>query len=528
MITPYYYQANAVRAIFEYFDTGGRGNPVLALPTGTGKSLIPPLFIVEVMRHWPNQRFMILTHVKELVSQNADKMIKVWPDAPMGIYSAGLGIKDTMMPITFGGVASVYKRIEAFGHIDILFIDECHLLNLNSTSMYMQLIAKLRANNPYLKVIGLTATPFRLGQGYVTDGGLFTDIIVNLCRMEEFNRLVAEGYMCPLIPKRTATEIDTSGVGIQNGDYSLSQLAAALDVDSLTKAICTEICQWGADRRSWLIFCSGIEHADHVAEVLRWMGVPTASVHSKSEHRDKHIEDYQAGKLRALTNNNVLTTGFDDPKTDLIAMCRPTLSPGLWVQMLGRGTRISPITGKIDCRVLDFARNTANLGPINDPRIPRKKLDGPGGDAPVKICDNCGTYNHASVRFCIQCGSEFHFQTKIVKTADTAELIRGDFPIFEEFDVDRVIYVNSVGKDSGKNYIRVCYYCDMRMFSEPLMLEHGGMPGKRSRDWWRQRYHSEPPATCLEAMQFVNELRVPKRIRVWVNKKYPEIMSHEW
>jgi DNA repair protein RadD len=520
------YQIASAQSIWDYFNNGGNGHPAIALPTGTGKSLIPPMFIHGVMQLYPNQRFMVLTHVKELIDNNAKKMEEVWPSAPMGIYSAGLRVKDTQAPIIFGGIASVFRNIEIFGHRDIVFIDECHLLNPNASSMYQTVLNKLMAFNPWLKVVGLTATPFRLGQGRITDGGLFTEIIYNGCNLDAFNRFIAQGWLSPPIPKRPRTELDVSNVGIQNGDYKLSQLQAAVNIDGLTKAVCQEMCEHGHDRKSWLVFCSGIEHAEKVATALQFMGVSAAAIHSKlsDSDRDDRISRFKSGDLRCVTNNNVLTTGFDHPAIDFIGMLRPTQSPGLWVQMLGRGTRPAP--DKKNCLVLDFAGNTRRLGPINDPVIPTKK--GPGnGDAPVKICDQCGTYNHASVRFCVECGAEFHFQTKIVKTADTQTLIRGDFPIFADFDVDRVLYVRHESA-SGVG-IRVSYYCGMRMFEEFLQpFATKALPRHRARDWWRQRSAEEIPETIEDWLKLTYTLREPKQIKVWLNKKYPEVMSYEW
>lgn len=524
------YQIAATQSIWDYFNTGGAGHPAIALPTGTGKSLIPPMFMHGVMQLWPQQRFMILTHVKELIEQNATKMQEVWPNAPMGVYSAGLKQKDTQHPIIFGGVASVKNNIQIFGHRDILFIDECHLLGPNSNSMYQRVIAELTAINPWLKVVGLTATPFRLGQGRITDGGIFTDICYNACGVEPFNRMLGEGWLSQPIPKKPGIEYDVSNVGTQQGDYILGQLQKAVSTDSLTKAVCEEMCKYGNGRKSWLIFCSGIEHADKVSRVLNWMGVPCAAVHSRMvpQERDDNIKRFKSGELRAVTNNNVLTTGFDHPPIDMIGMLRPTQSPGLWVQMLGRGTRPSPLTNKENCLVLDFAGNTRRLGPINDPVIPRKKGQGTG-DAPVKICSHCGTYNHASVRFCIGCGEEFIRATKIVKTADTQALVRGEFPIFADFDVDRVIYQIHHSKQSDTPGIKISYYCGLRMFSEYLQPGHvKSLPRHRARDWWRSRHDSEPSDDAREWLSQTHELKEPKAIKVWINKKYPEVMSYEW
>lgn len=523
-----WYQDESIESIFQYFQNGGVGNPVVALPTGTGKSLVIGGFIRKVLGIWPKQRFMILTHVKELVEQNADKLEKMWPMAPIGIYSAGLGRRDTVMPITFGGVASVVNCIEQFGHRDLLIVDECHLISSKADTMYGEVILGLKKINPCLKVIGLSATPFRLGQGMITDGGLFTDICYDLTGVDAFNRLIAEGYLSPLIPKRTRIELDVSEVGMNNGEFAAGQLQAAVDKEDITYAALQEACEYGHDRRSWLIFASGVEHAEHIAQTLSSFGVPCAAIHSKlkDSERDARLAAFKRGELRALANNNVLTTGFDYPPIDLIVMLRPTMSPGLWVQMLGRGTRPSPETGKRNCLVLDFAGNTRRLGPINDPVIPKKKGKGTG-EAPVRICDACGCYNHASARTCINCGEVFTFKTKIVGTAANDELLRSDIPVVEYFNVDYVIY-NRHAKEGSPPTIRVSYFCGMQKFDEWICLEHPGFASKKARDWWRQRHQSEAPATTEEALKYAAQLRPPKRIRVWVNKKYPEVLSYEY
>jgi DNA repair protein RadD len=195
--------------------------------------------------------------------------------------------------------------------------------------------------------------------------------------------------------------------------------------------------------------------------------------------------------------------------------------------MLGRGTRPSPDSGKENCLVLDFAGNTRRLGPINDPVKPRKPGKGPAGEAPVRICENCGVYNHASARHCCNCGTEFLFETKIFATASNTELLRSDLPIVEYFPVSRVLY-NLHEKEGAPPSIKVSYFCGFQMFNEWVCLEHKGMPAKKARDWWRQRHQSEPPDTTHEALRRVSELRVPAKVRVWTNKKYPKVLSYEY
>lgn len=546
---PRWYQEEAEFSVFEYFANGGSGNPVIAMPTGTGKSVVIANLIRHIFGYWPNQRLMMLTHVKELIEQNASKLISVWPTAPIGVYSAGLKSRDMIMPIVFGGVQSVAKAISKslesdngkpfhlkhFGFRDLVLIDECHLLGQSEHSSYQFVIAELRKINPSLKVIGFTATPYRLKQGMITDEGLFNDVCYDLTGVESFNRLIAEGFLSPLIPKRTATQIDVSGVGLSGGDFNGKQLNDAVDKDEITYAAVKETVEQGHDRKAWLVFASGVDNAEHIASMLQSFGVSAAATHSKLGDSENvaRLSAFKSGQLQALVNNNKLTTGFDHPPIDLIAMLRPTMSPGLWVQMLGRGTRPSPETQKENCLVLDFAGNTKRLGPINDPIKPRKPGKGPIGEAPVRICELCGVYNHASVRFCCNCGKEFSFETKIFKTAGSEELLRSESPQVEHFDVKRVVYNlhekrNPEGILLSPPSIKVSYFCGFRMFSEWLCLEHSGLAGKRARDWWMLRHSESAPATTAEALRRVSELRTPKQIRVWTNKKYPEILSCEY
>lgn len=549
------YQTDAVNAIFNYF-YNATGNPVVAMPTGTGKSHVIAGFTQQAMHYWPRTRVMMLTHVKELIEQNAEKLREAWPTAPMGIYSAGLGEKISYMPITFGGVASVVKVIEQFGHIDLLIIDECHLLSPSADTMYQAIIETLKKTNPYLKVIGLSATPYRLGQGMITDGGVFTDICIDMTTLQAFNWFIDQAYMTTLIPYPTGSVIDAGELQFSGGDYQLASMER--EFDKIMYDALREVVTKGHDRRSWLIFAPGVTGAEKAAHILRSWGITAYAVTQRTgaKERREYLAAFKAGKIRCLTNNNVLTTGFDHPGIDLIAVFRKTVSPGLWVQMLGRGTRplYAPgfdledleqrryallMGGKQNCLVLDFADNVRSLGPINDPVIPKKR--GPGmGDAPVKICEKkrlvsgnagCGAYNHVSVRNCIGCGEEFATNVNFDRTSGQLELITTTAPIMEWFDVYTVTYQKhtKVGKPP---MLRVLYQTAFRQFSEMLFLEHpvGSYPRKKSRDWWRTRTGAEPPETVDEALAIANrkELKEPHRIRVWLNKDYPEIINYEY
>lgn len=528
MLQPRSYQIEAAHSVPNYFQTNS-GNPVIAMPTGTGKSVVIAMILQMVYHYWPSQRVMVLTHVKELIQQNYDKLMTLWPAAPAGVYSAGLNRKESNRRITFAGIGSVAKKAALFGHIDLVFIDEAHLVSPNDETLYQLFLAALKEVNPNLRVIGFTATPWRLGTGRITEDGIFTDVCFDITGMQAFNRLIAEGYLAPLIPRQTKMMLDIDGVHMRGGELIASELQHAVDKYEITQAAIRETLELAHDRRHWLIFASGVEHACNIADMLNDMGIPTVAIHSKmgDAQRDQAILDFKSGKYRAAVNNNVLTTGFDFPGIDCIVVLRPTASTVLWVQMLGRGTRPFECAEykKENCLVLDFAGNTRRLGPINDPVIPRKKGAKAGGEAPVKLCGSCATYNHASVTHCCYCGAEFSFQVKLKQTAASDELLRGDAPLVEVFKVDHITY--STHEKAGRPIMmKVTYYCGLRSFSEYVCIQHDGFAQRKARQWWRERSSAPFPESTEAALVQTDSLTAATHLRIWVNKQYPEILSH--
>jgi DNA repair protein RadD len=554
-----YYQTDAVDSVWKYFQDGNTGNPVVAMPTGTGKSIVIARLLQSIFNSFPYQRVMMLVDSKELVAQNYDKLTTLWPFAPAGVYSAGLKRKEANKQITFAGIQSVWKMAALFGHIDLILIDEVHMVPPKDLGMYRTFISALLLINPNLKLIGLTATQWRLGQGRIIDpiedrqgneiAPLFTDICYDITGVEDFNRLIAEGYLMPLRAKNIKALLEADGVHMRGGEFIESELQSFVDAhDELTWQALNEAKELAAaeGRTSWLIFCTGNKHADTVGQMLDALGVSNGVVHTGREGRDATISAGKAGQITATVNNNVLTKGFDNPRIDLIIMLRQTASPVLWVQMLGRGTRplygpdgnaagydldtlggrLAAIAagGKRDCRVLDYAGNTRRLGPINDPVIPRRKGKG-GGDAPVKECDRCNEWIHASLRDCPYCGYHFEFETKLKGEASTVELVRGSDPIVETFKVDHVS-VSEHRKLNMPNSVKISYYCGLRsVFSDYIMPEHDGFGQRKSRQLWAEMGGGVMPATTKDALVAAATLTMPTHLRVWTNKQYPEILS---
>lgn len=533
MIQPRWYQQEAVNALFEYFGKH-TGNPIEALPTGTGKSVVWALFAYTASYYYPNTRILMLTHRKELIEQNAAKLLALWPTAPVGIYSAGVGRKDKHQKIICAGIQSIASVIDTFEPFDLVVIDEAHLVPKNDKTQYRRVIDKLYGMNPALKVIGMTATPYRTGMGDLTEGGIFTDYCYDLTGKDAFNRLIAEGFLCKLVPRQTQLELDTEGVAVRAGDYVEKELQEAVDKESITRAAIEEAVALGSSRKRWLVFATGVQHAEHIAEMLKERGVKAYTVTGKTlkEERERILREFGDESIYAplaVVNNNVLTTGFDCPLIDLIIMLRPTKSTSLWVQMLGRGTRVWP--GKADCMVLDFARNTPRLGPINDPILPHKKKEKEGGTAPVKVCPTCGAYNSTRAAICSECGSVFPPpECKLKTTAGTDALIASsspEVPVIERFKVDSVAYTAHRKRDKPPS-LRVSYICGLREFSEYIHFELAGLPRHNAVLWWNRRSTATVPISTEEALLAARYLPRPQFVNVQLNSKYLKVVSSEF
>jgi len=522
-----YYQEDAVNSVFSYFMTHS-GNPIIAMPTGTGKSLV----IAELLRrifHWyPDQRVHAVTHVKTLIEQNSEKLLEQWPSAPLGLHSAGLKRRDTVQPIIFGGIQSMHRYAETFGHVDLLLVDECHLIPSNSETMYGRYIAELTEINPCLKVVGLTATAYRLKGGHLTDGDTFDHVCYDNTQRDAFNRLIDEGFLAPVVPKQPKLQIDDTGLHTRAGEFIPSEVAERVG-DDVTRYALMETIEEGRDRNAWLVFAVSIEHVEFIVDFLNQMGVSAVGYHSKmkAQESDEALQDFAAGKYRAIVSRDRLTTGVDLPKVDLIAMLRLTRSPGLWVQMLGRGTRPHP--SKKDCLVLDFAGNTRRLGPINDPILPstRRGKGNGGGQAPVKVCPQCLTYQPASVRICGYCGAEFPRIMQLSANASTQVLIKRTDEPPRMLKVDHMTYKrhHKLGKPDS---LQISYFCGLTRIQEYISPDHSGGASRRAEHWWRQRTSLDYPGTLDKLMQFLSYLPTPVRLLVDFNGKYPEIRKTEF
>ncbi|MDH6017982.1 ATP-dependent helicase [Vibrio splendidus] len=491
------YQADSVKSVIHYFRKH-QTPAVLVLPTGAGKSLV----IAELAR-LAKGRVLVLAHVKELVEQNHEKYEGYGLKG--SIFSAGLGRKETDQQVVFASVQSVVRNLDSFSNqFSLLVIDECHRVPDEKTSSYQKVITHLRENNSGIKVLGLTATPYRLGMGwlyqYHTRGQVrseeprfFRDCIFEL----PIRYLLDEGFLTParMIDAPVLSYDFSQLKPASTGRYKEAELDMVIEQSKrATPQIVDQIIELAKDKLGIMVFAATVRHAQEILGLLPEGESSIVIGDTPTLERDQIISDFKERKIKFLVNVSVLTTGFDAPHVDLIAILRPTESISLYQQIVGRGLRLSP--GKKECLVLDYAGNSYDLyqPEVGDPKpdsdseiitIPCPacgfnnnfwgKLDSNGfllehfgrkcqgyftdedtGEREhcnyrfrAKYCGECGADNDIAARICHECDATLVDPDKKLKEA----LNLKDALVFECLEMD----LNVLKDEKGKSQLKVTY-----------------------------------------------------------------------
>ena len=263
MLTLRPYQSRVLDDLWRWFERNGDGDPLIEACVGAGKSVLIAELCRRAVEQFSDTRILMLVHVKELLEQNLAKLVSVWPQAPVGVYSASVGSRQLGRAITYATIGSVFKRAHELGRVDLLLIDEAHLISPSEQTMYRKLIDELRRYCPHMRVIGWTGTAFRGDGIWLTEHGLFTHIASRITMAE----LLAQGYLAPLVTAATATRIDTHDVKVVAGEFVISSLASATDKSELVRQTCAELVNLAAQRQRWLVFAVTVAHADRKSVV---------------------------------------------------------------------------------------------------------------------------------------------------------------------------------------------------------------------------------------------------------------------
>ncbi|QDT30906.1 DEAD/DEAH box helicase [Thalassoglobus polymorphus] len=493
------YQADSIRFGYEALRRDPQARPLQVIPTGGGKTIILSTIARDVTTHWGG-RCLILSHVKELVGQSAAEILEVDSTLDVGVYSAGLKRRETENAIITAGIQSVYKRAAELGPFNMVIVDEAHLIPPDGEGMYRTFLQDAAMVNPKFRLMGLTATPYRLSSGLIYgEGEIFTEIAYEVGVRE----LIADGYLSPLVSKRV-TEFDDSGIRVTRGDYNASDMESSM-LQTVSEAV-RETIGRTKDRNSVLIFSAGVSHAVEICNFLQSAGETVALITGDTDpaERDETIVKFKAGEIKYLVNVNVLTTGFNAPNVDAVVLLRSTLSPGLYYQMVGRGFRLFP--GKRNCLILDFGGNVMRHGPVDQVNIGHgKKRKGEAGEAPSKVCPQCQSENAAGRALCVDCGFAFPIQEKPKHEAEADDVapLSGEITedVFEVHDTEFYLHTKMGADETAPKTMRVDYMVSSgNSISEWICIEHDGFAGDKARKWWAERSRLPMPHTAADAV----------------------------
>lgn len=553
-----YYQKEAIKAILRSI-ASSTDAVAAVVPTGGGKTPI----IANLCKTFNNSgyRTLILAHRAELLQQAVDK-IRVWaPEIAPTVFSAGLRERDPSGSVVVAGIQSVYDKITkivAHGAIDCVIVDEAHLIPESGDGMYRSALADLKRANSSVSVVGLTATPYRMASGAIVgDGKIFRRIVYDV----SVGELIEGGYLSKLISKAPPTDANFDAISIKRGEFD--RAAVETICAGTTAAAARDVVRYARERNSVLIFCSSVATARAAADQIAAVtgdrdAVATIFGDTPRAERDEIIRRFSRKSLRRnifgetekavkfLINVDVLTTGFDVPCVDCVALLRPTASPGLYYQMIGRGLRLDD--EKENCLILDFGGNLRRFGPIdkleqsqkisrkNEPKSKICPRCFSALDPKVLCCNNCkfefeppnidflcpacGAQNSRIAKFCVSCGFEIprvasERGERLDETADFSHAVLSSeerqiiydgiqkTPIFEE-KIEKIFYSKHVGK-SGTPCLRVGYVARSgAKINDFVCLEHRGGVRQTAARWWIERSDVRPiPDSVDEALDAI-------------------------
>ena len=533
------------------------GYPLIVLPTGAGKTVVFASLIKQLYEEDPKRRFLILAHRQELISQAVDKLKNVWPEAPIGILAASLRQFNHTASVVVASrdTLASQKRLEKSYPFDYIVIDEAHHVGPEMRSRYRKIINHFEEIG-CPQILGVTATPFRMGQGYIY--GMDDHFFSGIAYRAKLPDLIKQGYLARLSAFKVADNavIDASQARLKfkGGDYRESDLEALAIVDHTMYAITNDWIEkaYTKGRTSTVFFCVSVVHAQKMALFLQNHGIKAACVTAETptNEREEILQDFEEGRIHALCNVAVLTEGWDAPRTDCIALLRPTKSLGLYVQICGRGMR--PWGDKTDCLLLDYGGNMKRHGCIDTARPERNKKDEELADDDLKIwiCeaeqDNgyaCLAVNDIEYKHCVECGEpkpkpppelEIVIKPDDKGASETTEAVEGHVLSDEMGDVAAIerqepvtwIRAERATSKNGNDYLKILFKSPSQFwpYSTALMMNMSGMPRQvAERKWYAMSqgrnlpYNIDTAVAMVDdgALSRVKKINIRKEGRYW-------------
>lgn len=510
--------------------------------TGAGKTILFSALVRHYINNF-NMRIAIVAHREQLIRQAYDKLLKVWPEGMLSIGIAcssvsKMNIEDLKKHVVIGSPQTLTRHLDETPPFHLLIIDECHRVpSMTINSQYKKLIETLYRYYPKMRTLGVTATPYRLNYGYIygnncRKGGknLFKDLTYQV----SIETLINEGYLVPyrIMEKKCP---DLSNVKKNGGEFSTIELedifSNSIQLESAVKA--TK--EYAFDRKHIVIFCITIKHAEEMCKIFKQNGYSSAVVHSeqKQEEKMQNLQLFDTGKIQVICNVGILTEGWDCPSVDCMVMCRPTMSPALYVQMVGRGLRLSP--GKKDCLLLDLSGNYSRHGDPNSPSViipgfkvskkPKDKEEEDEEEDNAIICPKCQYILDKDDIRCPRCGS--YIGNVNNERLELIEIKHKDLFLLKKVEIEK--YRSAAGND----LLRIRAECYRENSNIPNIVYHyvdiegnASSYGKdRARRFWVKMAGKTPPDNLKDAIERKDELVFPKTVKLKRDKNFTKIVG---
>lgn len=526
----------------QYLLSGNSKQAIIVAATGVGKSIMIGEIVRRVLNIKPTSRIGVITMTRELVQQDYKDMKFVCSKIPVGIVMSALGKKEYNKQVIIGSIQSLYKALKHTGKFDFIIIDECHNVPFSDqdTAMYIKFLKANAEMQPKMRMLGLTATPWR---GTKPMWGWWDAPFDDVVYEYGLGDALRDGYLVPPETLVSPVQMDRTNLEInkQTGEYTEKSLKAAAEASrGVTEKAVMETLQVFHDeaRNSSCTFASSIEHAEEIAQMYRDCGVEARAVHGgmKKAERETTVNRFADGKYQFIVNMMVLTTGWDHKPLDLLTVLREIGSSSTWLQIIGRGMRLSPATNKSYCRVLDYTNSTATHGPldlIKPPEPPKRKAEA-REDAlgALKECPDCEELIPASARECPHCQFQFEYETSGLSLNDEAT----NAAMISSQMKERWLPVSGLEchkhvKPGKSDSLCVRYVNGLKEVTREWLPFDSGFAGQgiAQEKWLRLRGARPAPSSTQEALRRQGELRAPAAITVFRDGDWDRVerLKHE-
>lgn len=522
------YQAEALDILDSELKT--KQNVLFCAIMGAGKTVTICRLINTYFKE-SDRRFLILVNKYELIKQFKHTFLTKTDIARVDICCAGLNEKIIDGRIVIATVQSFIGMVDKYQGCDLLVLDEAH--NIGADGQYAKVIDALKTKVPSMRILGMTATPYRLGHGMIF-GNACVDPNLNffegVSHKITYQRLLSEGYLVPLHGKVAHADSlgnDLSTVAV-SGDYVLNQLGEIMSREIHLNTALVAIKEYCNNFKHVCVFCCTIDHAERLKNIINQFE-PCTTVHSQLTQIERYgnMEAWRSGEVRICTSVNILAEGFDFPPLDCLVFARPTLSARLFVQALGRVLRISD--GKESGFLLDLTDNTHRFGTDIDSiraDVPRKVIEGKSAKDMFKFCPQCHVEVHQALRTCDNCGFEWP-HPEVVEATEVPEMTDVTFESKEPVEIVpegftcHIHHSRKNNKWLGKvTFVNLSIYFCMEDFYTGFAVQNG------AKRWKEMGGYLPYPLTVNEFLErSEREFVMPRKLIVDYNGKWPEIKS---